>query len=228
MPVTKRDGLARRWGRVFSGVEHVIGDASRKRWAGMRCSAGSGGRAVEASERGRPRGRSGRGSKHGNGPPASHPRPPFRCGPLGGDLAQALLFSRTAYDCSPQCLLPASPLEVKTTSFPAETAHPADASFLPITLPLDTTVGICWSQLKHPELIRCKQPHLRFPVGSLCDVIFNNYLQELLVTCQGAGTKSRTQMSLWVAYDSYLRLKGRKDELTKSDGNSGDPRPGSL
>ncbi|XP_055249394.1 collagen alpha-1(XI) chain-like isoform X2 [Moschus berezovskii] len=113
MPVTKRDGLARRWGRVFSGVEHVIGDASRKRWAGMRCSAGSGGRAVEASERGRPRGRSGRGSKHGNGPPASHPRPPFRCGPLGGDLAQALLFSRTAYDCSPQCLLPASPLEVK-------------------------------------------------------------------------------------------------------------------
>ncbi|XP_024844503.1 uncharacterized protein [Bos taurus] len=35
------------------------------------------------------------------------------CGPLGGNLAQALLFSRTAYGCSPQCLLPASSLEVQ-------------------------------------------------------------------------------------------------------------------
>ena len=38
-----------------------------------------------------------------------------RCGPLGGNLAQALLFSRTAYGCSPQCLLPASSLEVKVS-----------------------------------------------------------------------------------------------------------------
>ena len=38
-----------------------------------------------------------------------------KCGPLGGNLAQALLFSRTTYGCSPQCLLPASSLEVKVS-----------------------------------------------------------------------------------------------------------------
>ncbi|XP_044792539.1 uncharacterized protein LOC123331726 isoform X4 [Bubalus bubalis] len=160
----------------------VIGEASRKRWAGRRYSTASGGRPEEGSERRRPRGRSGRGSKHGNGPPLRVPPPlhlaaqqpafwvlggakapqfaglrvfswgegeetppqspgpwtpwGFRrgpntrsrqdspccteggwprtvCGPLGGNLAQALLFSRTAYGCSPQCLLPASSLEVK-------------------------------------------------------------------------------------------------------------------
>ncbi|XP_061265004.1 uncharacterized protein LOC133242815 isoform X2 [Bos javanicus] len=46
----------------------VIGEASRKRWAGRRYATASGGRPEEGSERRRPRGRSGRGSKHGNGP----------------------------------------------------------------------------------------------------------------------------------------------------------------
>ncbi|XP_010819894.1 uncharacterized protein [Bos taurus] len=46
----------------------VIGEASRKRWAGRRYATASGGLPEEGSERRRPRGRSGRGSKHGNGP----------------------------------------------------------------------------------------------------------------------------------------------------------------
>ena len=57
----------------------VIGEASRKRWAGRRYSTASGGRPEEGSERRRPRGRSGRGSKHGNGPPLRVP-PPLHLG----------------------------------------------------------------------------------------------------------------------------------------------------
>ena len=55
----------------------VIGEASRKRWAGRRYTTASGGRPEEGSERRRPRGRSGRGSKQGNGPSLRVPTPPI-------------------------------------------------------------------------------------------------------------------------------------------------------
>ncbi|XP_010819892.1 uncharacterized protein [Bos taurus] len=144
----------------------VIGEASRKRWAGRRYATASGGLPEEGSERRRPRGRSGRGSKHGNGPqlrvPTSisglesgrlQPLPPIArptvfhspCGPLGGNLAQALLFSRTAYGCSPQCLLPASSLEVQVwsafsrwweaTAFPATRSSPRGSPSSWVMLP---------------------------------------------------------------------------------------------